>query len=59
MIGVDCVAKAKTICQKRATEQNRIVAEREERPPPGDEIEDDQSTVNAGRLHFRAASLTD
>ena len=50
MVGIDRVAKAERVGQERGADQHRIIAERDQRPNPRQNVGGDQHAVDAGEL---------
>ena len=50
MVGIDGVAQTERIGQERGADQHRIIAKRDQRPDPRQNIGGDQQAVNADKL---------
>ena len=50
MVGIDGVAKTERIGQEGGADQHRIIAKRDQRPNPRQNIGGDQQAINADKL---------
>ena len=61
VVGVDRMAQAEGVGEERRAEQDRIVAQRDERPDPDQHVRADQEPVDADQstAKFRIATIPD